>query len=131
MNAGGGVEDDLYEPTEQQVPSGSSALVFRRKASPETVELSLAAFDALTRQPIQGARFLFYRRDWPANFELYGTDGGMGTCTLRPYDDVHVHGSTTVTCCCEPKGPDSVTQQAIATPCLRPTWSCEPGSRSP
>jgi len=91
--AGGGVESELYEPPEQSAPTGSAALVFRRRASPEACELSLAAIDPRTGQPIPGARIFLYRSVWPWNFDLYGAPNGVATCTLRPYDDVLVRAS--------------------------------------
>jgi len=93
VRAGGGVEDELFEPAEQIVPSGSGALVFRRASSPEKLELDVVALDALTQKPIANTRFLLHRRGRPASFDLYGSPGGMSTCTLRPYDDVLVRAS--------------------------------------
>jgi len=93
VSAAGGVESELYDPPEQSAPTGSAALVFRRRASPETCELSLAAIDPRTGRPIPGARIFLYRSVWPWNFDLYGAPMGVATCTLRPYDDVLVRAA--------------------------------------
>jgi hypothetical protein len=91
--AGGGVEAELYQPAERCVPSGSGALVFRRVPSPEKLELNVVALDAITEKPIPNTRYFLYRRGQAASFDLYGSPGGMSTCTLRPYDDALVRAS--------------------------------------
>lgn len=93
VNAGGGVETELYEPSQQSVPAGSAALVFRRRPSPETRELSLAAIDPQSGRPITDARIFLYRSSWPWDFDLYGAPHGVATCTLRPYEDVLVRAA--------------------------------------
>lgn len=93
VSAAGGVESELYEPREQSAPTGSAALVFRRRPAPEVCELSLVAIDPRTGRQIHGARIFLYRLGSPWNFDLYGAPMGVATCTLRPYDDVLVRAS--------------------------------------
>jgi hypothetical protein len=91
FSAGGGFQDDRYDPEVMAVPNGSTALTVRRLARLEERSWAFQAIDRETREPVPAACVTLYRGDphgvFPAQ-QSFTANGGLVQIEFKQRDDI-------------------------------------------